>query len=118
MERVAMNIFGRLPRTKTGKLYTLVVSDFFFTRWTESFPLTDIEASTVAQTFVFRLVYRFGVPRQIHTYQGTQFESDFFLEMCYILGIDKTRTTPYHPQSNGLVKRFNRSLKCMNNKYV
>lgn len=69
MERVAIDIFGPLPRTKAGKIYILIVCDYF-TRWTEGFPLTNIEASTVAQTLVFQFICRFGVPRQAHTDQG------------------------------------------------
>ena len=55
---------------------------------------------------------------QVHTDQGTQFESVLFKEICKILGMDKTRTTPYHPQSDGLVERLNHTLKCMLKKYV
>lgn len=81
MKRVAIDIFGPLPRTKAGQIYILIVCDYF-TRWTEGFPFTNIEASTVAQTFVFQFICRFGVPRQVHTDQGTQFESDLFKEIC------------------------------------
>ena len=80
--------------------------------------MANIEASTVAHTFVFQFVCRFGVLKKVHTDQGTQFESDLFQDVCKILDIDKTRTTPYHPQSDGLVDRFNRTLKCMLNKYM
>ena len=59
------------------------------------------------------LVSRFGVPSQIHSDQGAQFESNLFQALCRILGIEKTHTTPYHPQSDGLVERFNRTLEDM-----
>lgn len=117
MERVALDIFGPLPRTSTGKLYILVISDYY-TRWTECYPMADIEAQTVAKLFASEFVCRFGTPREVHTDQGRQFESDLFQELCKILNIHKTRTTPYHPQSDGQVERFNRTLKTMLKKYV
>lgn len=109
--------FGHLPRTKAGKMYIVIVCDYF-TRWTEGVSVTNIEASTVAQTFVFQFICRFAVPRQVHTDHVTQFESDLLKEIYKLLGIDKTKTTPYYPRSDGLVERFNRTLKCMLNKYI
>ena len=53
---------------------------------------------------------RFGVPRQIHSDEGTNFECNVMAEICKLLGIEKTRTTPPHPQSDGQVERFNRTL--------
>ena len=62
---------------------------------------------------VSNFVSRFGVPSVIHSDQGSEFESRLFEEVCQLLGIEKTRTTPYHPQSDGLVERFNRTLQQM-----
>ena len=47
---------------------------------------------------------RFSIPEQLHPDQGLQFESKFLTEICLLL---KCKSTPYHPQSDGLVKRFN-----------
>lgn len=78
---MAIDIFGPLRRTKAGIIYILIVNDYF-TRWTEGFSFTNIEASIVAKTFVFQFICRFCVSRQVHTDQGTQFESDLFQEIC------------------------------------
>ena len=51
------------------------------------------------------VVCRYGVPLELHSDQGRNFESTVFAEMCSLLGIGKTRTTPYHPQSDGMVRR-------------
>ena len=58
-------------------------------------------------------VVRFGVRQQLHSDQGREFESDLFQEICKLLDINKTRTVPYRPQSDGLVERFNRTLQQM-----
>lgn len=52
----------------------------------------------------------FGPPEQLHSDQGHNFEADVVAEMCRLLGVVKTRTTPYHPQSDGLVEQLNRTL--------
>ena len=75
-------------------------------------------ACTVAKVLVENVLCRFGIPQVIHSDQGRQFESNLFQEMCKLLGIHKTRTTPYHPQSDGMVERFNRTLAAMLSAYV
>ena len=116
-ERVATDIVGPFLKSANGSKYILVVSDYF-TRWTEAFPIPNQEALTVARVFVNEYVCRCGVPVQLHTDQGRNFESKMVEEMCKILEIDKTRTSPYHPQSDGMVERFNRTLEAMLAKYV
>jgi hypothetical protein len=71
------------------------------------------EAQTVAELFVKEFVCRYGVPRKIFTDQGFNFQSELFKKVCQMLEIDKSRTTPYHPQSDGLVERMNRTLEAM-----
>ena len=56
---------------------------------------------------------RFGLPETIHTDQGRDFQSTLFKEMCRLLEIDQTKTTPWHPQSDGMVERFNRTVETM-----
>ena len=80
--------------------------------------MKNIEAVTVADLLVKEFICRYGIPRQIHSDQGRQFESEVFQQMCLLFDIDKTRSTAYHPQSNGLVERFNRTLLNMLTKFV
>jgi len=72
----------------------------------------------VAQLLVNEVICRFGVPLQIQTDQGRNFESVLFKEVCKLLDIEKTRTTPLHPQSDGMVERLNRTLETMLSKFV
>ena len=64
------------------------------------------------------MVSRFGVPLSLHSDQGQNFESTVFTEMCRLLGIHKTRTTPLHPQSDGMIERFNQTLEAQISKFV
>ena len=63
-------------------------------------------------------ICKFGCPDRIHTDQGREFESELFSEVCKLLGVEKSRTTPYRPQSDGLIERFNRTMKQMLTMFV
>uniref|UniRef100_A0A669BAU0 Gypsy retrotransposon integrase-like protein 1 n=1 Tax=Oreochromis niloticus TaxID=8128 RepID=A0A669BAU0_ORENI len=102
MERVGMDILGPFPRTERGNRYILTAMDYF-TKWPEAYSLPDQEAETIVDTLVEGMFSRFGVPEVIHTDQGRNFESRVFAAMGEKLGSHKTRTTPLHPQSDGLV---------------
>lgn len=109
MELVALDILGPLPVTDRGNRYVLVIGDYY-TKWIEAIALPNQEAETVARCFVEQFACRYGIPDQLHSDQGRQFESAVFGEACKMFNIYKTRTTPYHPQSDGMVERFNRTL--------
>ncbi|KAL5471624.1 hypothetical protein EMCRGX_G029761 [Ephydatia muelleri] len=100
---------GPLPETKDGNRYVLVASDYF-TRWVEVYAIPNQEAVTVAEKLVNEMFCRFSPPEQLHSDQGRQFESKLIGEVCKLLHIKKSRTTPYHPQCNGMGERFNRTL--------
>ena len=84
-----------------------------FTRWTEAYPIPNQEATTVAGKRSDEFFFRFSPAEQLHSDQDRNFESDVIAEVCRLLGVVKTRTTPYHPQSDGLIERFNRTLLYM-----
>ena len=69
--------------------------------------LTLQEATTVARCLIDEFFSRFGVPFEIHSDKGRSFESRLFQEMCKLLQTRKTRTTPLHPLSDGMVERMN-----------
>ena len=109
MERISLDILGPLPVTDKGNKFVLVITDLY-SKWTEAFGVPDQEAKTIANVFLNEFVCRFGTPLQILSDQGRNFESQLFQELCKLLKIDKIRTSPLHPQSNGVVERFNRTL--------
>ena len=117
MDRVGIDIMGPLPISEKGNTCILVVADYF-TRWMEAYPLPDQQAETVARTFVNQFISRFGIPLELHSDQGRNFESELFQHVCQILEITKTRSTPYRPCSNGLVERFNRTLAQMIRSFI
>lgn len=116
-ERIAIDITGPFPKSENGNLYILVVADYF-SKFMEIFPLPNIEAETVADVIFKGWIKRYGCPGEIHTDQGSQFKSRLFQEMCKVLQINKTRTTAFHPQSDGMVERLNRTIKDMLSKYL
>ncbi|XP_076059737.1 uncharacterized protein LOC143036366 [Oratosquilla oratoria] len=111
-ERVAVDIVGPIePRSREGYKYILTLVDFA-TCWPEAVALKNIESTTVAEALlgIFR---RLGMPKEILSDRGTQFTSGMMDEFLRLLSIRGIRTTPYHPQCNGLCERFNGTLKKM-----
>jgi hypothetical protein len=84
----------------------------------EAYPIPDHTALTVSDKLVTEYISRWGVPRQIHIDQGRELESHLFAAMCNSLGVEKTRTVPYHPQSDGMVERFKRTVQQMLSMFV
>ena len=106
---VHVDIVGPLPPSR-GFTYLLTCIDRF-TRWPQAIPISDISAESVARAFVDGWIANFGVPATITTDRGSQFESKLFESLSKLLGCNRTRTTSYHPQANGMVERFHRQLK-------
>eukprot|EP00745_Piridium_sociabile_P016607 TRINITY_DN2466_c0_g1_i7.p1 TRINITY_DN2466_c0_g1~~TRINITY_DN2466_c0_g1_i7.p1 ORF type:complete len:1403 (+),score=222.61 TRINITY_DN2466_c0_g1_i7:99-4307(+) len=109
---VGIDIIGPIiPRALSGNRYVLVMVDFA-TRYPEATPLKNIDTETVAEA-LFAMWARTGIPEKVLTDRGTQFMSSVMREVHRLLAIRGLRTTPYHAQCNGLVERFNGTLKAM-----
>uniref|UniRef100_A0A3B3U2M2 Integrase catalytic domain-containing protein n=1 Tax=Poecilia latipinna TaxID=48699 RepID=A0A3B3U2M2_9TELE len=94
-----------LPVTSLGNRYVLVVQDHF-TKYVNACAMSDQKTATVAQ-----LLCEHGVPEELLSEQGQQYESEIIHTICQRLQMTKKRTSPYHPRGNGMVERFNRTLK-------
>ena len=117
MDRVALDLLGPVPMSNNGNCYILVLVDCF-TRWVEAFPIPDQCAETVAHKMVCDFICRFGTPLETHSDQGRNFENQLFQQVCQLLEVTKTRSSPYHPSGNGLVERFNHTLGSMIRSYL
>ncbi|KAK7585967.1 hypothetical protein V9T40_000146 [Parthenolecanium corni] len=108
-KHVHVDIVGPLPMSH-GKKYLMTMIDRA-TRWPEAVPMDDISAESVTKILYHTWIARFGVPENITTDQGRQFESKLFANLAKYIGAKKNTTTAYHPQSNGKVERWHRALK-------
>jgi len=106
IERMGVHIHGYFPVTDSGNHCVLMAMDSF-TKLPEVYEVNDQSTNTTAESLVVETFARFLAPAELHSDQGRNFEAQVLTEVCRWLGVSKTRTTPLHPQNDGLVERFN-----------
>ena len=111
-DRLGVDVL-QLPRTKRGNRYAVVFVEYL-TKWPEVYAVPDQTAPTIARLLVEEIVSRHGVPRQLLSDRGPSFLSKLMYEVCRLLGVEKINTSAYHPQTDGLVERYNRTLTSPN----
>ena len=114
---VAADILGPVTTAAKSRAKHILVMTDLFTKFAVAVPLVSTDSAEVAREIVENWVLKFGAPNVLHTDQGKNFGSNLILEMCRLLGIDKSRTSPYHPQGNGQVERHNRVIADIISKY-
>ena len=114
-QMVAVDVLT-VPVSQKGNRYLLVVQDYF-TKWADAIPLPDQSACTIT-TALIKLFSVLGMPDVVHSDQGRNFESAILKQTLEAFGIAKSRTTAYHPEGDGMVERFNRSLLQLLRVYV
>ena len=87
----------------------LVITDHY-TKFSKDIPTKNQTARTTAEALFNDFIALYGVPTSLHSDQGANFESQIIQEQCHIMGMQKSRTTPYHPQGNAVPERFNSTL--------
>ena len=108
-DRVAVDVLGPFPVTNSGARYIVVFSDYY-TRWPEAFALPSCEAHRIASLLINEIMIRHSAPRTLLSDRGRNFLSALVKECCKIMNTTKLNTTAYHPQTDGLVERFNGTL--------
>lgn len=116
-ERIAIDILDCRRKSRRGFQYILVVGDYF-TKYMDAFPLRNHTARVVAEVLATRYFKYHGAPLNLHSDQGPEFESKLFKAFTSLYGVTKIRTSPYRPQSDGMVERLNRSLLNMLSAFV
>lgn len=102
----------KFPKSYKGNQYAVVFVDYL-TKWPEVFATKDQSSLTIAKLLAENVVSRHGVPAELLSDRGKAFLSKLMCEVYKLLSIHKVNTTAYHPQTDGLVERFNRTLTSM-----
>ena len=115
-DMIAVDIL-ELSRSSSGNKYVVVFTDYL-TKWVEAFAINDMKAETIAKFFINEIITRHSTPSKLLSDQGKNFLSNLVKSVCEYFKINKVQTTPYHPQCDGLVERFNKTLCKMLSAYA
>ena len=117
LDTVSIDILGPFkPRTAHGNVSILTITDHF-TRWVNAYPLRDATAVKIARCVV-DFIAQFGMPKHLHSDQGSNVDGSVIGEVCKLLGISKTHTCPWHPQGNAITERENKVIVDMLSHFV
>ena len=107
---VSMDIVGPFQRSKFSHRYLFTLIDHM-TGWADAFPIAHKSGNIIADTLIKSYFPQYGYPELIISDNGKEFINSDVQNLLQHLDIKHHRTTVYHPQSNGKIERFHRSLK-------
>ena len=106
---IHVDVVGPLPSSE-GQRYLFTIIDRS-TRWPEAVPMEEASTMSCATALLNAWISRFGLPEHITSDRGSVFTSDIWSSLAKLLGVNLHHTTAYHPQANGMVERWHRTLK-------
>ena len=110
-QRIAFDIVGPYPLTKKNHMYILT-SICYFSSYPEAISLTKVDETSVAEAMI-EIFSRCGLPAEILTYQGSVFMGKLMNQLCKLISIKPIHTSPYHPQTDGLLERWHADILAM-----
>ncbi|KAG2773833.1 hypothetical protein Pcac1_g15547 [Phytophthora cactorum] len=114
---LVVDAIGPLVVTPRGNKYILVFVDYF-TRWVEDFAVTSLDTISFVDAMIEGVICRHGVPEQLLSDRGSNFILNLAKSLYETLEIKKLFSSAYHPQTQGLVERFNGTLMGMLRMFV
>ena len=116
-QKTAIDILGPLPEASDGSKYVVILQDYF-TKWPEAIAMKNVTSENIRQWLLTDIIPKYGVPNELITDQGVQFVAESFKSFCLSVGIKQRFTSPFHPQTDGMVEKFNRTFLNMLRNYV
>jgi hypothetical protein len=110
-DRVGIDLVGPLPITTHGNRYIIVATEYL-TKWPEAKAIPSKNAEHIAQFFYDDIICRHSCPKELLSDQGTEFCNQLVNALCNKHKVKHALSSAYHPQTNGLVERFNQTLCC------
>ena len=108
-ERIGIDLVGPLSITAQNNRYIIVATDYL-TKWPEARAVPDAGANTLAKFIFKEIICRHGTPKIIFSDQGWNFISETVRILCEKFLIVHKFSSAYHPQTNGMIERLNRTL--------
>ena len=107
--QIGIDVVGPLPITKRNNKYIVTAMDYF-TKWPEARALETADAKEIARFIYEDIICRHGCPKKILSDRGSHFNNKLAKSLMEEFQIKHNFSTPYHPKTNGLIERFNKTL--------